>query len=372
MKPSDVKTLMSAIINYNLTQYEKGQLTGKRMENTYVTPFLVGDPGVGKTAILRQVAEELGMPYHQVIIAQMDAGEMAGLPFMSKQEIEHYWIDDKNKEHTEKKTVDRMIRLRPTYLPDPMVKEGQIGIFNLDELPQAFLANQNIASQLVNEYRVGEHEISPGITICATGNKPENKAGTTAMPSHLKDRLMFIEVEVDTEDFLKRAALDGYDPRVRAYIRQNPKYLHQFQVGANASTTPRSWGKASATLSMNLPTHIRTNSLKGQIGEGATVHFETWLRVEDKLPKITDVIEHPETAPIFGNADANILYLLLANLADAATEKNIGNIIKYINRLPNQEFAAYWAQDTFTKNEALLKTAPVTEWKLSKGAKLLY
>ena len=37
-----------------------------------------GDPGVGKTAFIKQCAEEEEVPYHQTIIAQYDAGELGG------------------------------------------------------------------------------------------------------------------------------------------------------------------------------------------------------------------------------------------------------------------------------------------------------
>lgn len=355
MRLRDAKILLASIVQYNLEQFEK-----EAGHKTYVVPMLVSDPGIGKTSVIRQVAYESGLPYHQCIIAQYDAGEMAGLPFKSS-------VHTHDNKDGKPVYEDRMIRLRPTYLP-----EEPVGIFNLDELPQAFLANQNIASQLVNEYRVGEHEISAGITICGTGNRPENKAGTTTMPTHLKDRLLFVEIEANLDDFMSYAAENGIDARIRAYLRNNSTNLHKFDPGAKANPTPRSWEKVSAILSMNLPKEIRTQAIGGMIGEGEAVNFEQYLRVEDKLPKMKDIIDHPEKAPVFGNKEADVLYMLLANLADMADEKNIKNIITYIDRLPNQEFAAYWGQDTFKRNPKLLEHKDVTRWKLQSVTKLLY
>jgi hypothetical protein len=113
--------------------------------------------------------------------------------------------------------------------------------------------------------------------------------------------------------------------------------------------------------------------LHGQIGSLAT-EFEAWLRVESRLPKIEDIIANPtdpEKAPLFGNKDADITYLLLTALADKADAKNIGNILKYITRLPNQEFAIYWAQSAFSRDKSLLARKEVTEWKLRHGSKLV-
>ena len=188
MKISDAKQMLSTILRYNIDQHLAGA-----SHRQFVIPIFVGDPGVGKTAIPLQVAEEESVPFHQTIIAQYDAGEMGGFGIPTDVVFE----EEDGTRFTEK----RVIRARPDYLPDPRTENGIVGVWVLDELAQAFPANQNICSQIVNEYRLGEHPISHGITICATSNKPENKAGTYSMPMHLRDRLMFINIEADHADF---------------------------------------------------------------------------------------------------------------------------------------------------------------------------
>ena len=353
MRISDAKKLINSVAMYNM----ETAAAGKR-HNDFVVPFLLGDPGVGKTSILRQVADELGLDYYQVILAQFDAGELAGLSVMNKE-------------------YDAMIRLRPFYLPPVYIKgdDEQVryhaGLFNLDELPQAFLANQNIASQMVNEYRVGEHEISPGMTICCTGNKPENKAGTTTMPMHLRDRLTFIEIEANVDDWLAYAAKKGIHPLIRTYIREKPRQLSNFQVGQDANPTPRSWEKVSHYLAMDLDPHIRSETIAGQIGKGDATEFEAYFRVFDKMPKVEDVLAEPEKAPLFTNKEADILYTLLASLADHTTEKNVGQAVKYINRLENQEFSVAYMMDLLNRSPELQANKTITEWKLNSGRHLI-
>lgn len=374
MKISNAIELLKKITAYNLEQYE-ADLKNPKISDNFIVPIFVGDPGIGKTAIPRQAAREMDLWYGQAIIAQFDAGELAGLPWLDKQQVP--LIDNDGKPIKNEKgeimlgEKTRMIRIRPDYLPDPEVPEQHFGIFNLDELAQAFLASQNIASQIVNEYRVGKHEIPKGITMCATSNKPENKAGTTSMPTHLRDRLMFITVEVSVDDWLAHAAQRRYDPRIRAYIRQNPKSLHSFDPAAFANPTPRSWEKAGGILTMGLSREVRSESLGGQIGQGEAIKFEAWLRVEDKLPKLEDILKNPEKAPVFGPKDADINYLLLSNLADIATQENVGAILKYIERLPQQEFTIYWASDALSRDKSLREAKPFHKWLVSKGSKLM-
>jgi hypothetical protein len=118
-------------------------------------------------------------------------------------------------------------------------------------------------------------------------------------------------------------------------------------------------------------------TLAGYIGEGEATQFESWLRVADRMPDPKEVIRLPDQAPLFGSKDADVLILLLANIAHLSDRQNIGNIIKYINRLPNQEFSVYCLQDCYDRNND-----PVTgknkiegskefeEWMIKRGAQI--
>jgi hypothetical protein len=314
MRISEAKTLLSEIVKFNLEEYERQMTTGRVDTNSFMVPIFLGDPGLGKTAINKQVAKDFGLPYFQTIIAQHDAGVMAGLPFIRDQVIEHF---DEDGNVTEKETRSRMVQVRPSYLPDIDDPSQRIGIWNLDELPQAYLANLNICSQIVNEWRVGDHEISRGITITCTGKK-----------------------------------------------------LHNFNPGTDVNNTPRSWEKASNILDLDLPQAIRYAALAGTIGSGEVTEFEAYLRVEKDMPDPDFIIANPESAPVFGTEKADILYLLMASLADKASKKNIGNVLKYLNRMPNKEFIAYWSQEATGRDRTLLETKEMTEWKMKEGAKI--
>lgn len=346
MRISDALTILKSIIEYNITEATK-KASGT---SAFVVPFLISDPGVGKTSIIRQAAAYYNLRYYQVIVAQYDPGELAGLPFVSE----------------DKKT---MTRLRPNYLP-PV--DGGGGVFNLDELPQAMLAAQNVCSQLVNEWRVGEHVLDRTITITATGNKPENKAGTTTMPTHLRDRLMFLPVEVDHEDFLVYATGAGIDPRIRVFIKQHPKALAKFEPAANACPSPRSWEKVNAVLAMEgLSKHQRKAALDGTVGPAAATEFEAWLRVEERIPKIEDIVANPLTTPVFTNRDADVLYLVLSSLADNFKDTNGEAIVKYVERTPNKEFIAYWLTELRRRDKSLMQNKYILPMMLNVGNKLV-
>jgi len=366
MKFSEAKAFIEGVTTYNLDQLQANLAHGRTRASDFVIPMLEGDPGVGKTAIPQAAARTLELDYGQAIVAQYDAGELAGIPFIKSVEREE--INDEGEVITVKDDV--LFRQRPDWMPN-----FDIGLFNLDELVQAFLANQNVCSQFVNEYRVGHHAISHGITVVCTGNKASNKAGTTTMPTHLRDRLLFLTIEADGPEFIEYAAEKGLDPRVRAYIRQYPQHLAQFDATAQACPSPRSWEKASSILRIfdkmaGSPQSIRLRALIGQLGEGEATQFDQWLRVEKELPDPDSVIADPKTAPVFKPDKASILYLLLASLADKATPKNIGNILTYLRRLPNAEFQAYCGQDILRSKKEVVKTPEFRKWMMQEGVAL--
>lgn len=358
MKISDAKTLLTTILKYNIDQHLAGV-----SHKHFIIPYFVGEPGVGKTAIPTQVAEEEEVPLHTTIIAQYDAGEMAGFGIPTDVIFEN----EDGTRYTEK----RVIRARPDYLPDPRTPEGVVGIWNMDEIAQAFLANMNLCSQIVNEYRLGEHPISHGITICCTGNRAQDKSGTTVMPMHLRDRLMFINIEADYKDFLDYANKRAVHRWVRAYIGANPGYLHKFEVGVNAFPSPRSWERTSELLKMNHAPHILHECLAGQIGDGMAAQFLAWVKVEDRMPSVEDVIRNPESVPVFEDRDADILYMLVANLVEVSDKKNLAQIITYLKRLPNAEFKAMWAKDVQIRHPEVNETKVMTDFKLTDLTKIL-
>ncbi len=108
----------------------------------------------------------------------------------------------------------RSVRCRPDWLPDA----GE-GILFLDELPQAGLANMNIAATLIREHRIGEHALGPGWMVVCAGNHQRNRAGTTTMPTNLRNRLLHLEVNADANAWARWAMGKGIDPVLIAYNR---------------------------------------------------------------------------------------------------------------------------------------------------------
>jgi len=338
MKLSQAKAIVEASIDSNLS------ITDGR-DAQYVVPYLVGGAGLGKTTIIQDVADARGVDCRIVSLAQYDAGELAG------------WV-------LPNKDGETMYRARPDWMP----ADGE-GILFLDELPQAPVANQNIAAQIVNERRVGQHHLPDGWVIVAAGNRTSDKAGTNQMPTHLRDRLMFLEVEADLEDTVGYFNSKQIDPRVCAFLRFRPEFLHKFDRDANACPSPRSWERVSSVLQWKLDSTCQNEALAGQVGQGAAADFVGFLRVYETCPDIDKLIANPDTAEV--SEDPSIGYAICAALAHKANKSNIANVVKYLNRLPHQEFAAFTIKDALNRDPELKRAEAVKQWILTKGKSLV-
>jgi hypothetical protein len=341
MKLSQAKTIIKAMIQHNLN------LKPGASNAEYLIPMLWSQPGEGKTTMVEDLARELSLEVETVIVAQFDYAELGGFPKLSEDGEEYN-------------------RARPFFLP----REGCADtIVFLDELPQAVTANQNVMAQLVNERRIGEHVLPSNVTLVGAGNPMTSRAGTSQMPSHLKDRLTHLDIDTDHQGFRTYALSKGFLPEVTGFIENRPEWLQKFDPSANASPTPRSWERANTILRLGLEASEERHALKGQIGEAALTDFAGYLRIYRDLPNVEDIFNAPEAVEVPGSPD--ILYALCSNLAHKASVDNAEALITFIKRFPSKEFAAFCVRDVLGRNPALKKDKNVAGWVVTEGRDLL-
>jgi len=339
MKISQAQTIVSKSYDH-FVKVMAGELNEK-----LVVPFLESSPGLGKTETTFNLAREKGIGFKVMSLAQYDAGELGGWKVPTK-------------------AGDEMISLRPEWMPS----EGK-GILFLDELPNAPVSNQNIAAQLVNERRIGDHILGDGWFILGAGNKSSDKAGTNSMPTHLADRLMFLGIEANLEDVIGHFFAKGVDHRISGYLRFRPEFLHQFDRNAQACPSPRSWEFVASVLGWNLDPICQTEAIAGQVGRAAAADFLGYLKICDVVPNIDDLIANPDEAEIA--TDAGVNFAICAALAFKMDSKNAGNIIRYLVRLPRQDLAAFVIKDAISRTKKLSRNKEVQNWALTHGKDLV-
>lgn len=335
MRLSIAKNIIQASVEANL------KLSGNTSE--YTTPMLWGVAGLGKTTLVHDIAGELDMECRVVILAQYDAGELGGFPYLQD---------------------DTFVRARPHWFPT----EGR-GILFLDELPQSPVANQNIAAQLVNERRIGEHHLGAGWSIVCAGNDLSHRAGTNAMPTHLKDRLLHLEVEPNLDDALSYMNAKGVRPEVTGFLRFSPKHLSDFDKDAKACPSPRSWEKVSNILSWGLDSLAESEAIAGQVGTGSSAMFKAFQQVYRELPDPELPLRDPDNAPIPDSP--TVLHAVCSGLAYRVNKSNAGNFMKYLKRFTEREYEAFAIKDALSRFPDLKKDPAFRDWVLNRGAELI-
>ena len=140
-----------------------------------VPAFLWGAPGIGKSSIVKQIAQSNEIDFIDLRLALMDPTDLKGIPFYDKESHTALWAP-------------------PAFLP----KSGE-GILFLDELNTAAPSVQASAYQLILDRRVGEYVLPDGWAIVAAGNRESDRGVTYRMPSPLANRFVHFEMEVDVE-----------------------------------------------------------------------------------------------------------------------------------------------------------------------------
>lgn len=338
MKLSQAKAITTEAIKSAMA------LDAKARDAQYVVPYLISGAGLGKTSTIQQIAKEMSVDLVILSLAQYDYSEIAGWTLPN---------DDKT----------QMIRVRPDWMPT-----GGKGIIFLDELPQAPVTNQNIAAQLVNERRVGTHHLPHGWVVVAAGNRTSDRAGTNIMPTHLRDRLMLLEIEADLENAIAYYSQVGVSEKVRAYLRFRPEWLHKFDTKENACPSPRSWERVSSILEWSIDEACMTEAVAGQVGRAASADFMGFLQLFDVAPDIDKLISNPDEAEV--PTEPAIMFAVSAAVSSRMTKANASKCMKYLSRLPQKEFTAFALKDAISRDKSLAGTDAIRKWIAIDGAML--
>lgn len=275
-----------------------------------IPTYTEGPPGVGKSEMWAQIAEEQKIGFIDVRLAQLDPVDLRGLPAVDLKTSMTRWM-------------------RPEYWP-VAERDGERGVLLLDELGDCGKAMQSAAYQVVLNKRAGPHEIPRGWYVAAAGNHQKHRAGAQPMSSALANRFAHMEIEADLECFRQYGVKKNFSPLVLGFLQFRPNFLHDM-AGASlkAFPTPRSWEKVSKILNTKPDSKQVLFLVSGCVGDGAAGEFAAFLRTLD-LPELKEILADPKKCRIPEHPGHK--YALAAMLAQAATRENLEKIMTYISR----------------------------------------
>ena len=316
-------------------------------------PFIKGSPGIGKSDIIRQVAEELNLKVIDFRLSQADPTDLQGFPGV----------------------VDG----RSTFYPGEMfpiegdeIPAGYNGwLLFLDEMNSAPLSVQAAAYKLCLDKQIGQYSLHKNVAIVGAGNKSTDKAITQRIGTAMQSRLVHLNMAVDPDHWLKWANVAGIDHRITSFIEFRKELLHKFDPSHADDTfaCPRTWAflydiiKGKEKLS-----HIDVVTAAGTVGEGCALEFKGFSEIFQSLPKISEIMNKPDTVKIPN--EPSVHYALAGLISYEVNVNNINNLSKFVERLPADFQVVTW-KSAVRRNAEIIESPYIDAWITKNAQEML-
>lgn len=241
--------------------------------------LLEGPTGIGKSELIRQVADSLGINCTILDLSLLEPPDLVGLPVIAD---------------------GRTTYALPTVLPT-----GGEGILLLEELNRADRTVQQPALQLLTARKLHEYELPPGWVAFAAINPEDGEYQVTPLDPALRSRFLVLKVRAGVPEWRTWAANAGIH-RVICQLAATHDDLFD-------TTPPRSWTYASDVLHALTPEDLSNATLIHDALGGYLP--PVWVkRVQDELDRDTRAND-----PI----EAEVRLLLSRYHADPALQKKL-------------------------------------------------
>lgn len=205
--------------------------------------FLLGAPGIGKTAIMEQIAQELNVGFVAYSMTHHTRQSALGLPFIEKKVYDGVEYD------VSEYTMSEII----AAVYDAMESTGKReGILFLDEIN---CVSETLTPAMLQflQYKVfGRHRVPEGWIVVTAGNPPEYNRTARDFDLATWDRLKRIEVEPDFPAWRDYAVQTGVHPAVLTYldIERGHFYRVETTVDGASFVTARSWDDLASMITL--------------------------------------------------------------------------------------------------------------------------
>ncbi|MCI6054354.1 ATP-binding protein [Dysosmobacter sp.] len=203
--------------------------------------FLMGPPGIGKTAVMEQIAQELDVALVSYSMTHHTRQSALGLPFIEKK------VFDGKEYQVSEYTMSEIIAAIYETMEESGKREG---ILFLDEIN---CVSETLAPSMLQflQYKIfGRHRVPDGWIVVTAGNPPEYNKSVREFDIVTWDRLKRIDVEPDFDAWKSFALQKGVHPAVLTYleIRKGDFYKVESTVSGKQFVTARGWDDLSQML----------------------------------------------------------------------------------------------------------------------------
>lgn len=203
--------------------------------------FLLGAPGIGKTAIMEQIAAEMGIALVSYSMTHHTRQSALGLPFIEKR------VYDGKEVSVSEYTMSEIISSMYETMEQSGIKEG---ILFLDEIN---CVSETLAPSMLLflQYKIfGRHQVPEGWVIVTAGNPPEYNKSVREFDVVTMDRMKVLEVEADYSIWRSYAVDRHLHTAVLNYLDLKKEHFYVMEMTAKGRSyvTARGWEDLSQML----------------------------------------------------------------------------------------------------------------------------
>ncbi len=248
---------------------------------TKEVPLVVGESGIGKTALANKLANENNWSLVVIDGNLLKEGEIGGLPT-----IESYIGFDSNGNEIEKKATVYAVHNKLREI-DEEISKGRTVLLFIDEINRCEHTVQQELMNLILNKEINGYKLHDNVKILAAMN-PSSKYGSdfdyqvVDMDAAQENRFVWLNMEPDYNGWIKWAIDAGIEQKVIEFISTFPEYLHKVNED-DVRATPRSYERVSKSYKVYkekkdlIPKEVFLNVIKGNVGKVIAQEFISFI-----------------------------------------------------------------------------------------------
>ncbi|MBP3909929.1 MAG: ATP-binding protein [Niameybacter sp.] len=249
-------------------------------------PLVVGESGIGKTALAKKIAKENEWSLVVIDGNLLKEGEIGGLPI-----IESYIAIDSNGNQVEKKMTVYAVHNKLKEIDEEIASGKKVLLF-IDEINRCEHTVQQELMNLILNREINGYRLHHNVKILAAMN-PSSKYGSdfdyqvVDMDAAQENRFVWLNMESDHVQWIKWAVSAGIDPKVIEFISTFPEYLNRTNED-DVRATPRSYERVSKSYQVYkeqkdvFPRTVFLNVIKGNVGKVIAEEFMSFVESDCK------------------------------------------------------------------------------------------
>lgn len=329
------------------------------------TPVLVGEPGIGKTEVIRGLAALDQFKDHHLTVLEgttLESGDVC-LPRV---------VD----------TESGLQVLRTIIHESLGFASNKPSLVFIDEIGKTSPPVKNALLSMLYEHRMGNLQLPKGSRIICATNAAEHMLRDSFM-AHEINRLMFFRITKPLpEEWCAWAKSQGLDPLVIAWVRSRPALLEDwapnhsnpyiFSLDATRKNkifvSPRSlaaWARVYASVKdradiLALGASGLSGLAQSVMGQAAATDFMNFLAFENQIPSFDDIFADPlntklpmihDFPPVINRAAC--LYMCFAAVGAIRTTEQLDQFMLYLDGIEDKSIGAVFVRDFATNPEKM-------------------